>query len=526
MLNCHSFCSDPVFTKTLATFGLKLSDHSLSICPIDSLINALSWSNEVEGCRDTLNRLVKSLNVSDSNIRCLKDLYDQGVKAEFGSLERDAINAKCCSIVGLISVMSKLLDAKIYVVTGFLPLRQFQYHSNVLKFDFGESDNGDKHVIGLVGMNIFHKLSSADINQDCWMKLDRDSFPMRDESGFFSRIAANITTVNNFDSETESSDNENREAPIDPEASSLMLDESTSNSLQMVTNHVSISEFLARYFNRLRPDGTREIFKDEAYYSEEVIDLEVSKTEEIGPNGIENIMQNFDIDGFFALFPWSSKGFTGNATISGGPLFGCKREKKGFDKLILDSGIEFGNNVIFCKFATAILDSVHVDFFYSGSYSLENDIDEITESKIESINSATILAYHYAMNARCYISRNNRPHPDCTTYLSTSSLCKKKRSSKKEILSGKKFTCFCFHFSKKLAECLSTHGIRINSEFCYVQMVGMKSLTESSSFNNMHLKLQDLRSVFNFNVLKCFVDFAITTFAQCVDRSKNVMNLL
>lgn len=172
-MNCTRFCTEEKFVSQLNNFRIAKGPHARSEDAAESLISCISEILPEAEVRRNVMALMTENSSGNSIISTEADsLMRTGSEFEFG--RHDGMyffNSR--SILGMLMAISNIMNIKIYVICGRLPLKRLHRNEKVLLFENG-SENPIKIVIGLIGLTICHKLKQPGHESSIWTSLEHE----------------------------------------------------------------------------------------------------------------------------------------------------------------------------------------------------------------------------------------------------------------------------------------------------------------------------------------------------------------
>ena len=188
--DCESICNESGFILALTRFGLVKGPHCTIENATHSLVNCLSSLRDSD---DVFND-IQDLKQGSARIQAeARSIYNQCLDIEYG-LQKILLTANSCPNISLLSSLSYLYDADLFVVCGFSVMRCLRIEDerrrdyDVLQFKFSRNSS-NKLVIGMVGLGVFHRIEQPHTDSPIWESLsrrsilvDRDRISINDES--------------------------------------------------------------------------------------------------------------------------------------------------------------------------------------------------------------------------------------------------------------------------------------------------------------------------------------------------------
>ena len=508
-MNCTRFCTDEKFVSQLNHFRIAKGPHARSEDAAESLISCISEIIPEVEVRRNIMALVIENNSGDSIISTDADsLMHAGSEFEFG--RHDGMyffNSR--SILGLLMAISNVMNIKIYVICGRLPLKRLHKNEKVLLFENG-SETATKMVIGLIGLTIFHKLQQPGHDSSIWTSLDQNCRKVNYEYlDSFSTENANEITV------PRTSRLENEE----PGSEEPIIEPIARNNVGGLRN-VSIENFISANSEVIA--GQKIKIFDSAYNCQERIDFILSSTEQFSGNRISELNFLIDIDAYFGFHYWeNSTVFHGDVIFNRAPTFDCKREEGNFKSLYASSLNIVLGNIMFLKIGLSSGNkNIIYDIFFCGIF--EQNYENV---ELEMIRSKLSNAFKFALDAPCYdVHTGNNLHPTCESKVYRSVLDAHSNNIRpnKISLSNNRYKCFCYHFEKHLKESLRLENIILSQCFQYIQTVGTKAKLYSETVNGITIAINEIRSVIDVDKIHSFYDVAFSVYAITNDPTNKV----
>lgn len=517
--DCASFCFENCFLAALSRFGLVKGPHSILENPKESLIECLSAFRPRS---DIVSKIEDFQNNGNRVSAQTRNLYLQGLEIEYGR-QKSLLSASSCPNISLLAGLSREFNFEIYVICGLLPLRILRNEDtgrdiDLLRFNFTNSDNPSRIVIGMVGMGIFHSIEQPSSNSNLWSVLFRRAITVNHQNF----ISDDASSFENSDEERELDDdlafNNNENLVVSRDHS---RDDSNHNlNANRNISSISAQEFLSEnmYF-----DGNGANLDPSSYTSEARIDISATSREDLSNNSLNSLDQTIDVDGFYGVYEWKeSSVFRGNVEVSKRPMKANERETKNFKKYLMDRNLNDQCSHYFFKVAICATNFGIIDMFYGFSVDLLQN-PTVSESVLTTVVNR---AFQSAKTEKCWDETNGEAlHPGCRSNgfrEITDSYRPIQDTLNSQIYDKIRFQCFAYHFSKLLVLELAAIGILLIEDFCFVQAVGMKFVMLSPTINGVMHSVTAIGQFFDLSRMHSSFDICFATVAQCSDSEKAV----
>lgn len=508
-MNCSRFCSENHFVSQLNRFRIAKGSHARSEDVVESLITCISEIRPEADVRRIFTALVGESNPGDNTLSTEADsLMHAGSEFEYGR-HRSMYFFNSKSVLGLFMAISNMLNIKLFVICGRLPLKKLRQNDEVLMFHNGSEDSV-KLVVGLVGLNICHRLKQPEADSVIWDSLENYSKAINYD--ILDSIAQNQVEAvvrGNHGLENE-----------EPGSEEVNVASDSVNPINEDTEALTIDSFIA--LNSEIIDGHKLKVQSSAYTCRDRIDFVETSREHFRTNPISELNYLVDIDGVFGIHNWTNQRvFHGDVNFGKIPSFECKREESNFKRLFVRSYNVALDDIIFFKIGTVSANrGVIYDVFFAGKFerTYENVDFKFIQSKVTE-------AYQFAIDALCFdVHTGTNLHPGCESkvYRSVNNAHSSNVKSSRITLSNDRYKCFCYHFSKKLTTLLREEDLNITESYQFVQTVGTKSKFFSKSVNGISCCLDEVRTIVNVDAIHCYYDVAFSVYAVANDPTSKV----
>ena len=512
--DCESICNEKDFIMALAKFGLVKGPHCATEDATASLVKCLS---SLRNSEDVFND-IDDLKQGSSRIQAeARSIYNQCLDIEYG-LQKSLLTDNCCPNISLLSSLSYLYDADLFVVCGFLVMRclriedEHRREYDVLKFKFSRRSS-NKLVIGMVGFGLFHCIEQPQADSPIWESLSRRSILVDRD-----RLSANEEYS---DHEEDDADDRDVDDQLADNADRNLEIQRIPQSQPRISEDVDLIT-MRTFINRcLSFDSNGANLSPAAYGVSERISIHLTSIQDFGADPIRRLDQTIDIDGFFGVFDWrKSHVFRANVKLLASPIKSCPRDYKSLEKLLKDCHFRSGSRMLMYKVATCTANFGVVDVFYSCF--VQNESGTVNNVHIE---NAIARAFAYAKEAKCVDSHGVLIHQGCTSHgfrSNTDAYRPVENGNNQQTFDSHRYACFTYHFGRAAVRGLSNFGVRIIDDFCYVQAVGMKFVLHSQSINGILHCVTEISDLFDLNKKHSQYDLSFSTVAQVADTERKV----